>query len=420
MLVAVLLLGGCLSAVDQRAQDGVHALDACDMRAANTAFADARAMDATRTDIALAYALTEIGLLVEDPALTAIAPRLGFDRPIDSSLLWGHDGLLDRLSHHASCDSVSQLFHQRFPHPSARPMGPDFLSTVDATLTLGDARTALLALSPRLHHIAQALEVAASGMDANGVTLAGGCGIGSTPTRVQAPELLALAAGLEAVRAAVQLALAYDGAMPIRLFFASPSGHESEQAAALNAHILRVTDAAQAEAARPLLEDAVTIAQHAVDAARAIHTHQSDAVFDWTALPSSVLDDVSAFVAAAEIALPTDGTTATPIPRLGPMPLGIRIGSFFTAPYDMGATGALWSVQTDSLGPYVRFDSAGFQSGFASRFDSDPWATGAPSRSFQIDWSFRGSSPSPFSAAFDPAQRWTTGFSCMSTTTPAP
>jgi hypothetical protein len=377
-------------------------------------------MDGTRSDVALAYALTEVGLLVEDPALTALAPRLGFDRPIDASLLWGADGILDRLSRHASCDSITQLVHDRFPHPSARPMGPDFWSTLDSTLTLGDVRSTLIALSPRLHHIAGALEVAARGMGADGVTLSGGCGIGSTPTRVQAPELLALAAALEAIRGAAQLTLAYDGAMPARLLFSPSSTQQQAQVDALNQHMLRVTDAAQAEAARAILVESMSLAAEAIDAARAIHTPRTDAIFDWTSLPARVLDDSTAFVTAAQAGLAADGTTATTIPHFGPTPLGIRIGSFFADPYDMGTMGPLWSLQTDTFGDYVRFESATWQAGFASRFDTDPWSISAPSRSFDVDWSFPGVSPSPLSTTFDPAARWSSGFSCTSTTTPAP
>ena len=417
LALGISLLGGCLSPIDQRAQDGIHALDACDLRTADTAFADAFAMDETRSDIALAYALTELGVLAEDPALTAIAPRLGFDRPIDSSILWGHDGLLDRLSQHDSCSAVDELLHTRFPHPSARPSGPDFWSTVDPTLTLGDVRTTLVALSPRLQRISHAFEVAAHGMDANGVSLSGGCGISASPLRVQAPELLAAAAALEAARAGIQMALAYDGAMTVQLLF-SHYQHEDALVAQLNAHALRVTDASQLEAGRPILEHAIALGQQAVTAARAIRTHQSDAAFDWTAMPVSVLDDVDAFGAAGASALTADAATATAIPRFSPA-LGIRIGSFFSRAYDMGAQGALWSVQTSSFGsPEITFDDHAFEDGFADRFDSNPWALGAPSRSFSIDWTFESSPTNPFSATFDPGMRWSHGFSCHSTTTP--
>lgn len=416
LVLAPSVLGGCASAVDQRALDGVHALDACDLRGADAAFSDAHGMDPNRADIALAYGLTELATLAEDPALTALAPRFGFDRTIDTSLLWGQGGYLDLLAQHASCDAITELTNTRFPHPSVRPGGVDFWSTIDPTLTIGEVRTALVALSPRLHRIAQALETAARGMDAGGVTLSGGCGVGSTPTRVQAPELLAAAAALEAVRAVAQVALAYDGSLTIAQLF-DPHAQLDDRVAAFNAHLLHVTDPSQLEAGRTMLEDATGIGMMAIDAADAasVATHPSDAIFDWTALPRVVLTDVRAFGTAVMVGLPTD--TATPIPELSPA-LGLRLGSFVTDPYDMTADGPLWSLDTTSSPgyPFVQFDSVTFQHGFAERFDQDPFAATAPSRSFSTNWN--AFTDDPFGRTFNPAGRWTGGFGCTSTVTP--
>ena len=417
LTLALGALGGCVSQVDQRALDGVHALDRCDLRGADAAFSDAHALDPNRADIALAYALTELGTLAEDPALTALAPRFGFDRPIDSSLLWGQGGYLDLLSQHASCDAITTLTNTRFPHPSVRPSGPSFWATLDPTLTIGDVRAALVALSPRLHRIAEALETAARGMDASGVTLSGGCGVGTTPTRVQAPELLAAAAALEAVRAIAQLALAYDGALTISQLFDPSYAALEDRVSAFNAHMLRLTDASQLEAGRTMLEDATAVGMMALDAADAanVAAHPSDAVFDWTALPRVVLTDLRAFGTAVMVGLPTD--TATPIPELSPA-LGLRLGSFVTDPYDMTAGGPLWSLDMTSSPGYVYVDFATqtWQQGFVDRFDQDPFSATAPSRSFSTNWN--AFTDDPFGRTFNPGGRWTGGFGCTSTPTP--
>lgn len=419
-LVAVasssLAVSACASDAQQHAMHGKDALDRCDMRAADTEFKAAYEGDPTNRDFALAYALSDLAVLAEDPALTSLAPRFGFDQPIDSSILWGHDGILDRLSTHATCNAVNDVITTRFPHPSLRGPDPrpDFVSTIDPTLTLGDARTALVALSPRFHEIAEALIVAADGMSSDGVLLPnGGCGVGTTPTRVQAPELYALASGLEAIRAATQASLAYDGAVPFKLLFSQSSDYGG-WASTMNGHLLRITDASQLPPAKPMLAHAVDLAAKAVAAAGAAHD-TSDAVFDWTSLPPTVLSDVDAFVTGSQTALATDGPVA--IPRMTPA-LSMDASSFLSSstPFDLAAAPhPLWTVMTDPMfgSTWVDFDSATLDTMLASRFDQDPWATGAPSRSFSVDWSTVTSTQ--WSATFDPGSRWTGGYMCAST-----
>ncbi len=200
--LVALALAGCPSEVDQRALDGLQALDRCDVRAAHDAFADALALDASRSDVALGFALTDLATLLEDPAIAAIAPELGFDRAIDTSILWGHDGLLERLGRGDSCETIDAWRSASLPHPALRPGGPDLVATIDPALTLGDLRDTLVTLSPRLTRVARALELAAEHLEDGGVTLSGGCGLSVRPIRVQAPELLALAASFDALVAA--------------------------------------------------------------------------------------------------------------------------------------------------------------------------------------------------------------------------
>ena len=406
ILLPALMFVGCPSSVDRRAMDGIDRLRACDMRGAHEAFADAHEMDASRSDVALAFAMTDIATLAEDPALTALAPRLGFDRAIDTSLLWGPDGLTDRLSRTDSCETIEDWFHTTFPHPSAREGGPSLMSTIDETLTVGDVRTALLALDARLEADVEALETAASDMNGEGVTLEGGCGIGSTPTRLRAPELLALAAALEGIRATALAARAYDGALRVTLLFDS-SSDQTAWAQMMNEHMLHVTDASQLEEARVTLRHAVELARSAVSAARAITDSPSDAVIDWARLPREVLDDVDALGAAAHEGLASE--THVVIPRLSPG-LGLDLRSFFDEPLDFGdATAPLWTVETDEYGTWTRFDSAQIEDLLRGRFDADPWAEGS-SYSWQMDWSdIQGET---WESVFDPGSRWSESLAC--------
>jgi hypothetical protein len=404
VLLSALALAGCPSTVDRRAQAGIDALARCDMRTAASEFEQAQQIDPTRSDIALAYALTDLAILLEDPALTALAPRLGFDRPIDTSLLWGEDGVLDRLQGSRRCDDIESLIEDRFPHPSARPDGPNFIDTIDPSLTLGDLRAALVAISPRLERIASALEIAANDMSEGGVTFEVGC-VAADPMRVQAPELLALAAGLEAVRAATQIALAYDGDIQVALFLSS-NDRPAEWVTMMNDHMLRLRDASPLTQARSMLARPISLARRAVAAARQITTPTADAIFDWTRMSDVVYGDIDAFAMAAEIGLGADG--AVRIPRMTPA-LSIDIGSFFTRPFDLGSNGPLWSAHEDEFGGYTTFDGDGAERLLASRFDQDPWAFDAPSRSFDIDWTFEND---VFGETFNPRERWSRDFSC--------
>src|SRR5262249_40860928 len=145
-----LMLAGCPTSTEQKAMEGVDALRRCDVRAAHTAFIAAHEMEPDRADVALAFALTDLGTLPGDPALTALAPRLGFDRAIDASIIWGQMGLLDRLEQRQSCTDISNYLRAQWPHPVLRDGTTPLAQTIDPTLTLGDMRAALIPLMPRL------------------------------------------------------------------------------------------------------------------------------------------------------------------------------------------------------------------------------------------------------------------------------
>lgn len=401
---------GCGSPAEQHAQDGIDALDRCDLRSAHASFSEAHSLDASHADIALAYALTDIATLVEDPAFTAIAPRVGFDRPLDSSLLWGMGGLLDRLSRGDSCDAFTPWFRDSFPHRSARSGGPDFWSTVDETLTLGEVRDVLVALSPRLTRVARALETAATGMSEGGVTLSGGCGLSANPTRVQAPELLVLATALDAVVAVVQIARGYDGSIPFRLLFGGSYMREEAWVSAMNAGFFKPTDAAAVAAGRPMLRAAVDLGLRAIAAARTARsaTRPSDSVFDWTAVPLDVLDDTTAFGTAISAGLGADGPQ--PIPRLTPS-LSLDLGSFIVPPFDGTAEGPIWNVERADY-VWITTNSEALENLLAPHFSENPFRTGAPSYRWELDWS--DTTSSTWEQLFDPGDRWSSSYRCTS------
>ncbi|MDQ3037267.1 MAG: hypothetical protein M3Y87_33040 [Myxococcota bacterium] len=406
LVPVICLLSGCPGPVDQRAMDGLDALAVCDVRGAHAAFEEAWEMDETRSDVALAYALTDLALLAEDPAIAALAPRFGFDRPIDTALLWGENGFLHRMSRSDSCESTEEWFRATFPHPSAREGGPALTSTFDATLTFGDARAVLVTLRPRLLRVARALELAADHAD-EGVTIEGGCGLASTPTRVQAPELYLLAATLETLAAGTEALQSYDGELPLSILWQSSFEREEEWVATMNARFLRLVESDSIASSRVGLTRAASIFVRGIDAARTARSaaRVSDAVLDWTALPARVLDDSDALARAIHEALSTDGMHV--VPRMSPA-LSIDVGSFFTSPIDVAAAGPLWSVQPHEFGgSYIETDPEVIRAVLGSRFSPDPFADAAPSRSFDIDWS--GIEWGPFG---NPGDRWSSAYAC--------
>lgn len=401
------VLASCGSGTDQRAMDGVEAFRQCDIRGAHEAFDDAFAMSPDRADVALGFALSDLALLAEDPALQELAPRLGFSAPIDTTFVWGSGGVLEQLSSgQASCNSLADFVEAHVPHPSLSDGGPSLADTWDETLTLGEVRSTLDALAPRLERLESALVVAASGMEEGGVVLEGGCGIAARPTRVQRPELLALAAGIAIVRAAIQASHAYDGELRARLLFTS-YGHEEPWVAMMNGHFLHVTDASQLEPARALLTHGIELALMAVDAAMAVTTREPDAVFDWTAMPDHVLADARTMGEAALASL--DADAPTPIPFIDPT-LAFDSRSFFSDPFSLEGA-AVWSIASDDYGYTWIETSDAIGERLGARFTPDPWSHSAISFHWELldRWDGIGD---VLGDVLDPGDRWTGAYSC--------
>jgi hypothetical protein len=108
---------GCTTPAEGKAMEGLAAFKSCDLRAASTAFDAAYKLDSTRADFALAYALSTLAVLAEDPAVTAILERLGFGGPVDTSIVWGPGGALDQLAaHNAKCGTLWDSVVAKIPY----------------------------------------------------------------------------------------------------------------------------------------------------------------------------------------------------------------------------------------------------------------------------------------------------------------
>src|SRR5579872_298932 len=107
----------CVPPADQAAEDGLTAFKACDLRTASQDFEKAHNLDSTRPDFALAYALSTLAVLPEDPAVTSVLLRLGFTAGIDTSAYWGMGGVFSQLSSHmATCQSVNDFMQSHLPY----------------------------------------------------------------------------------------------------------------------------------------------------------------------------------------------------------------------------------------------------------------------------------------------------------------
>lgn len=374
---ASLFLSGCPTSAERHAMAGLDAFRACDLRTAQREFDAAYTMD-TRPDFALAYALSDVAVLAEDPQVQPILARFGFTRAINTQFVWGRDGLLQKLaSGTETCDSLNDLVRTNLPHPSIQRNGVELETVIDRTLTIEEVRVALAGWEPRLARIAGALETAAARTDSS-FSLEGGCGVGTQI--VQKPELLALAAAIETLRAAIVLADGYDWNVPVYTILYSSHVSAAAYVASLQAHFLRVDRAAAFLEGRPIVLRALDLAQRSIDAAQAITTTPAHAIFDWRQFPPQVLADMRVYVMAGRAALETDA--ATPIPFVTPA-LAIRANSFFTDPVNFAnATSPIWTVSSGSADPYVNYNGPPVEALLNPRFTPTPFGTSA-----QFQWS---------------------------------
>lgn len=438
--VVLVALTGCVA--ETKAKEGLQALEACDYRTANLAFEAAFDAAPGNPDFALAYALTTIAVIGEDPNVQRFATRVGFTAPLDTSMLWGKEGILSQLSSRSSsCSSVSDYLVAKVPHPSVRSMGPPLYATFDRSLTMGDAREALLGLAPRFEKLARAAQVAAEGIDAKPaterfVTIKGGCGVGQIA--VQAPELMTVAAVFRILNAAVEASKGYDGAINVRTLFDSgyqsiePFYYLSDRPTAeawvsqVGNRLLRVTSPADVKAARPKMLEAIQTAKKIAPMLRRVNT-PINAALDWRQLPFGWVDDAEAFVTFAETALSKD--EPTPIATFSPE-LRMNVYSFFERPYQ--APSPLYAVEArrEADGGMLRREDGGILRFSDGGTDFADWSCvgcqslGAdlgvrfvPNVTSSPGWSgnsfFRwGTWESNWRPLIDPGGRWSQSFTC--------
>jgi hypothetical protein len=401
-----------MTKAEQSAQDGLTAFQNCDLRSAANSFSDAHSLDPSRPDFALAYALSTIAILPEDPAVTAVLERLGFEGPIDTSILWGSGGILSQLqSGTSTCQSVTDYFDAHFPYAPIRQNGPTAVSVLRDPSLDGDAFVAAAAaLYPRLQSLVNALEQAAG--QTSGFDITGGCGVGTL--HIQTPELYGLAAFLEAVRATVAVAKGYDWAVPASLAL-DTSGKEPQWVDALNAHVFHLMNAASVTAAAPIAQHAALLVQRAADSASTITSRPANSLFDWSQAPAGVVSDVRQLAVSAQQMIGASGMN--PLPFVTPT-LSVNGQSFFDTPADMtGVQPPIWVATPWTSGTQsgytVNMQSSGAETLLAPRFAPDPFGSAAPAFTFSLSNSWQNITSDQWLAAFNPDRRWDHLYMCQ-------
>ncbi len=410
---------GCMTPAEQQASDGLTAFKACDLRTASADFEAAHTLDTSRADFALAYALSTLAVLAEDPAITTILLKLGFTRAptlptaaIDTSIFWGKSGILNQLSSKtATCKSVNDYVTSHIGYTPLQDNGPSAASVIaDPTLNGNDFVDAAAALSPRIDELVSALETAANG-GATETDITGGCGVGTV--HIEAPELYGLAASLELFRAAIEVAQGYDWGVSATLAF-DYSGREQDMSNALNAHILHIVSAASVGSAAPTAAHAVELFGKALTAAAAITKRPSNSLFDWSAMPPGTIADLQTLADAASAMLTTAGPQT--VPYCAPM-IEMDGLSFFTRPVDgTNASPPIWStvvVTTTSSGLSLQASAQGIDPQVEPRFSPDPFATGAPSFKCAMPTNWTSVTSAQWTAVFDPDKRWDGLYACQ-------
>jgi hypothetical protein len=400
------------------AADGLAAVATCDLRTASQDFETAHDFDPTRADYALAYALSTLAVLAEDPAVTTVLMRLGFTGPIDTSIVWGKGGALDQwASHTASCQSIWTYLGDSLPYAPAHENGPSADSVItDPTVSGNDVLAALVAISPRIQKIESALEQAAGSMKS--ATLSTGCGA-STSFTVQSPELYALAAFLDALVAGIQAAQGYDWGVPLNELTTSSSDTAAELqmvAGDYNAHLFHMTNASALAAALPIAQHALALAQSALAAAGAVTSDPPNALFAWADAPTNVVEDLTTLVQGSSVILSNMGLQ--PLPFVSP-PLSVDGASFFLNPVDAtNASPPIWSYEMfDSSYPYASGAIVSTADGVTSqtmpRLSPYPWMNSYTTQ-FMLTLGMRWQNVASDTATdvFDPNGRWESLFGC--------
>ena len=418
------LAPGCASEAEQKAQVGLDAFKRCDMRAARDSFSEAYTLE-TRSDFALAYALSDLAVLAEDPSLQPTFKRLGFSADIKTEFLWGQGGILQKLSERTtSCTALEESFRKGFPHPAAQNGGPDFTATIDPTLTVGELRGVLAGIAPRLARIAEALETSAKGTESS-FELEGGCGVGKSV--IQKPELFAIASALEAFRGGVEALEAYDGELKVKLLLAKGSSEAENRAFVdmMNQHFMRLVKPGAMGASRTTLLRSLDLASRGVDAVSAISATPANALFDWKAFPPGVLADLKSYVGAARGGLEKNELTL--VPRVTPE-LRVNLASFFSDPLDLGKVESpVWKV--DSYVPPPATPtlptqySVGVVSAPVEKLVAPRFGAGTFDSTRNYEWpaleQLADVNSVTWESVFDPQRRFREGYTCASSS-PAP
>jgi hypothetical protein len=406
--------GGCgPTPAEQKAINGLAAFKSCDLRTASRDFDDAHDLDPSRADFALAYALSTLAVLAEDAAVTAVLERLGFTRPIDTSIFWGRGGAFDQLAAHTStCQAILDYITPNIPYAPVQKNGPSAVSVVrDPKLNGDDFIVAMTALDPRLQKLVNALEQAAGGSP--GTDIEGGCGVGKV--HIEAPELYGLAAVIEGLRAIVQAARGYDWAVPATIALDTTSGHEQAIADALNAHAFHLKNAAAIGTSLPILMHVVELLQRGIAVAASITTRQPNSLFDWTKMPAGTLDDLKTLADSAHEVLTTPGQHA--LPSFTPA-LSMDGRSFFDTPVDAtGAQPPIWtatpSTPSSGMTTYsVVSSSQGVRAQLEPRFTPYPFGPPGMQYGFSLYDGWKNISSDAWAAALDPDGRWKGVYGC--------
>ncbi len=408
---AIALIGlACGSNAQHRAQDGANLLAACDMRGAHDAFSDAYSMDSTDPSIALAFALTDLTLLAEDPALETLRPRFGFTKPFDTTFLWEKGGFMDLASQKTTtCGALDDLVRANIAHPSLDKTNPTpFLDVLDKTLTFGDLINAGVALSPRFDKLSKAFETAAGAATADGVDIKGGCG--ASDMVLQKPELYALAGAFALAEASFQFGKVYDGSArlyPVVMQGAGETGAESDLVSDMNAAFLHVADASQAPAAKDLFVRAFGLFSSAITAAQAITKTPPNAIVDWLTFPKEILVDAQTLALAGHDVW----TTPTAIPFLTPT-VTADGPSLISKPIELAPlTPQAFTLSGTDVS--VTFDP-GIRDRLGARMTPNPFTSNA-----SYTWSFfddvsnaTDAHPNWWTPTFDPTNRFTSSYAC--------
>lgn len=375
-LVIGSLLAGCGDGREAKrlADEGQAALKECDLTRANDRFGGAYDLRSDDGELAVAYALTGMIILLEDPAVQELLPRFGFTTsPVEFDWVWEEDGWLSQRAGNAPCSVLENMAMENLPHPAlfgpysdpAVWSGPEpeydnynssddyyeardqwresflyFGDTIDPTLTFEDIGQVLLALSPRLIELSDAFEDAAKSAGQNGYNFEGGCGIDET--NFQAPELYTMAATLRLLVSASYLVGAYDLDIPFVTFIEDDLNETFINS--MNEHFLIVDDPAQGLAALTHFTRTVNLLDLAVDEIVQLEgvPRVENSLFDWSHMPVRVTDDISTIVDALKVAVEGDLV----LPQLSPE-ITFSFASIFSDPIGRNSSEIMFELVED-------------------------------------------------------------------------